>query len=206
MYSVDVDCVSRETREALRHYSTMVSEWSKAINLISSGDRGKIWERHILDSLQVAGVPGVVADFGSGAGFPGIVIAICRRRKKLSPVFLVESDTRKCAFLDTVGRELDLDIKVLNDRIEGVRPLRCDTIISRAMGSVRYNAALAAPHMAPESSLVLMKGRKWKSEIEVAEMDWTFHVEDIQSSTDPEARILRLWNLRPRQSALTHDD
>lgn len=198
MLSVSVGDVSHETIAELRQYCAMLLKWSQSINLIAASDTDRVWERHVVDSLQVAGVSGSVADIGTGAGFPGLMIAIIRRAQSEAPVILVESDSRKCAFLEAVKRELDLDVVIHNSRIEELAPMCCDTIVSRALGSISRVSLLAEPHLNANGNLVLMKGRSWYDEVRSAERDWTFQYQALKSNTDPEARIVRIWDLAPR--------
>src|SRR3954463_8587665 len=96
--------VSRETMTTLDTYATLLRKWQKAINLVSSATLEDIWRRHFLDSAQLVPLlpegDGPVVDLGSGAGFPGLVVALLSGR----PTQLIESDQRKAAFLGEVAR------------------------------------------------------------------------------------------------------
>ena len=114
--------VSRETYDNLRAFEELVRKWTVKINLISPTTIGQIWDRHIVDSVQVwAQAPENATswvDIGSGGGFPGIVLAILAKELRPEMAFtLIESDQRKCAFLRTAARELGLNVKVLSEQI-----------------------------------------------------------------------------------------
>lgn len=195
--------VSRETRERLLAYAALVRKWSPAINLVSKSDLDQIENRHIADSLQLGEfIPdgrGTWADFGSGGGFPGIVVAILAAEKEDGPeLHLVESDQRKATFLRTVGRELALPLTVHCARVEQLAPLRARMISARALAPLEDLLAYAAQHLEPGGKCVFLKGQAYGAEIDAARKTWQFDVDTRQSVTDPAARILLVSNL-------THD-
>ena len=133
--------VSRETIDKLKTYEKLVLEWNNRFNLISKSSVEFIWERHIEDSLQlcqfITTEDEILYDFGSGAGFPAIVIAIVA--EELFPnlrVSLVESIGKKATFLNEVKNVLGLNITVYNDRIEKLKLPKADIISSRALASL----------------------------------------------------------------------
>ena len=188
--------VSRETLERLRAYQALVEKWNPTINLISKGDVGEIWQRHILDSLQIPALKLEYShwvDIGSGGGFPGLVIAICALENAPEATHtLIESDLRKSTFLRTVIRELGLNAKVLQERIENVRPLEADVVSARALASLDLLCEFSARHLGPEGKAVFLKGRTVDQEIEQAKNAWTFELRKVPSKTDPEAAIVIL--------------
>ena len=117
--------VSRETVDRLEHFSRLVRKWTKSINLIAPSTLDAIWERHILDSAQIFEIAGsnwvTWTDIGSGGGFPGLVVAILDQDER--EITLVESDQRKCLFLNTVRRELNLSVRIVQQRIESHEPI-----------------------------------------------------------------------------------
>lgn len=192
--------VSRETRERLIAYAALVRKWSPAINLVSKSDLEQLETRHIADSLQLAeflpNAPGTWADFGSGGGFPGIVVAILAAEQKNGlDLHLVESDQRKAAFLRTAGRELDLSLTVHCTRVEQLAPLGAATISARALAPLTDLLSYAHRHLAPGGRCVLLKGQTYEAEIDEARRTWQFDVDARQSVTDPAARILLVSNL-----------
>ena len=108
-----------EQTDRLRLYVDLLKKWQKTINLVGKNTLEDAWDRHILDSAQLsAHIPqhATLLDIGSGAGFPGLVLAILRPDISVT---LVESDTRKCVFMQTVARETHCgNVTVLNDRVE----------------------------------------------------------------------------------------
>ena len=128
--------VSRETIDKFQAYLTLLEKWQRQINLVANSTLAEAWQRHILDSGQLAALypPQTtrVMDVGSGAGFPGLVLAIMGG----VTVDLVESDQRKAVFLSTVIRELGLPAKVHNQRIETLPRLFPDVITARALAPV----------------------------------------------------------------------
>ncbi len=128
--------VSRETMDMFAVYLKLLEKWQRRINLVANSTLQNAWQRHILDSGQLAlYLPANtkhILDVGSGAGFPGLVLAIMTSAQ----VDLVESDQQKAIFLSTVIRELGLNAKVHNCRIESLAPLRPDVITARALAPV----------------------------------------------------------------------
>jgi 16S rRNA (guanine527-N7)-methyltransferase len=132
--------VSRETSERLHRYVAVLLKWQAKINLISRTTVGDIWVRHILDSGQIhRHIPNPsdhILDIGSGAGLPGLVMAIMRQGEygdQAHPVTLVESDQRKCAFLKVAAQECGVKIKIAHNRLEHLPPLYPDIITARAL-------------------------------------------------------------------------
>lgn len=189
--------VSRETYERLEAFKELVRKWTVKINLISPATIGQIWERHILDSVQVWPLAPENArswvDIGSGGGFPGIVMAILA--KEFRPemiVTLIESDQRKCAFLRTAGRELGLNIKVLSERVESVAPMGADVMTARALAALDVLMGFADRHLSEDAVAIFPKGRAFEGEVQEARKQWQFSLEIYESMTDPEARLLRV--------------
>jgi 16S rRNA (guanine527-N7)-methyltransferase len=125
--------VSRETYDKLRIYEKTLIKWQGSINLISKSTINDIWVRHFLDSAQlypfISKIKGNIFDFGSGAGFPGLILAIMGHKN----ITLVESDQKKCTFLREVARLSETDVSILHSRIENLEFRRVDLIMSRAL-------------------------------------------------------------------------
>ncbi|MFN3663036.1 16S rRNA (guanine(527)-N(7))-methyltransferase RsmG [Yoonia sp.] len=192
--------VSRETLEALHAFSALVLKWTPKINLISASTRADIWDRHIIDSVQIYGhAPekfNLWLDIGSGGGFPGIVAAIIGKQYTPAAAFiLIESDQRKSAFLRNVVRELALNASVSAVRIENVPSVGADVVSARALGALPVLLPLVAAHIADHGVALLHKGRQATKEIEDARKDWRFDLEEAPSLTDPEARILMIQRI-----------
>jgi 16S rRNA (guanine(527)-N(7))-methyltransferase RsmG len=187
--------VSRETEARLRDYHQLLLLWNRRINLIGRGDEAASWQRHIMDSVQVAPLlpaEGEMADLGSGGGLPGMVIAILRA----APIHLVESDRRKAAFLREASRDLP-HVTVHAKRIEevGLPPLAAVT--ARALAPLRALLPHTARLLAPGGVAVFPKGRTAAAELTDAAPHWLMRVERFPSRTDPDATLLRLSEIRP---------
>ena len=157
--------VSRETIEKFRSYLTLLEKWQRRINLVSHSTLVDAWQRHILDSGQLAAhyppQTSHILDVGSGAGFPGLVLAIMGG----VTVDLVESDQRKAVFLSTVIRELGLPAKVHNQRIEIMPNLNPDVITARALAPVPKLLNLIKTQISPECICLFLKGASVEDEL-----------------------------------------
>lgn len=189
--------VSRETTR-LAQLAGLVRKWSPAINLVAPGTLAAIETRHIDDSLQLvhlaASAEGTWLDIGSGGGFPGLVMAIARPDLA---VILVESDARKCSFLRTAGRELELpNLRVLHGRIEDIPPQASANLSARALAPLPNLLSYVSRHLGPQGRAWLMKGRNWQGEVAQARDTWIFDMTVHPSSTDPDAAILEITGLQ----------
>lgn len=199
--------VSRETHVRLKQYQALLEKWQAKINLISPTTVSDAWTRHFEDSAQVtavlpppAGKTLVLYDLGSGAGFPGLVLAIMRQDIALT---LVESDSKKCAFLQAVSRETGVSVRVDNRRIEaaaGDLPAP-DVVSARALASLSELLSLCTPWIAANPALILIfpKGSRAAEEIAEARKKWSFDLVETNSRTERGAKILTLTNCRSQQ-------
>lgn len=188
--------VSRETRERLEQFSSLVLAWNRRINLVGTHDVEEFRWRHLADCLQLADLidrQGVtLVDLGSGAGLPGLVIAICRPDLRIT---CVESDARKSAFLWQAIRALGLNAEVRNARIEAVPPLDAPVVTARGLAPLPRLLEYVERHITDGGTALLMKGRRWKEELEQARATWHFSLEAAPSRTDPQAVILSIGGL-----------
>lgn len=189
--------VSRETMDRLRVFVDLTRKWNPSINLIGKSTVKTIWKRHIADSLQLMShAPAQVGqwtDIGSGAGFPGLVAAIVL--KKINPscqVTLIDSDKRKCLFLRTVARELDLNIEVISERLQDTGVLHSNVLSARALAPLDQLLALSEPFLTANTVCLFPKGLDVINELTQAAEQWTMQVEQIPSVTDPNGVILKL--------------
>lgn len=192
--------VSRETRDRLEVYLTLLQKWQPKINLIGPKTLEHAWARHFEDSLQLAQYIPTSAktlfDLGSGAGFPGLVLAILRPDLE---VHLIESDEKKCAFLRSVSRETRAQAIIHNMRIEeAVQDLDVhpDIITARALASLEGLLDYCGVWAKENSDLTFIfpKGEKAAEEIRQARQKWNFDLEKYPSQTDDKAQILVLKN------------
>lgn len=201
MSSVDFGAnVSRETVERLEAFADLVRKWNPKINLVSKSTLDDLMNRHIADSVQIFDVIGPNfthwADFGSGGGFPGIVVAIIAKAEAPEArITLVESDARKCAFLREAARQLSLNVKVFNERIEKVPALVADVISARALARLNLLCEFAIRHGGPDFTAVFPKGETYQDEIDEAKRTWGFDLEVLPSKTEAKAAILKLRNI-----------
>ncbi|MFL2841971.1 MAG: 16S rRNA (guanine(527)-N(7))-methyltransferase RsmG [Candidatus Puniceispirillaceae bacterium] len=157
--------VSRETIDKFQVYLTLLEKWQRRINLVSNSTLADAWQRHILDSGQLAAYcpsqTRYILDVGSGAGFPGLVLAIMGD----VTVDLVEADQRKAVFLSTVIRELGLTAKVHSQRIETMPNLHPDVITARALAPVPKLLNLIKTQINPECVCLFLKGESVEDEL-----------------------------------------
>ena len=192
--------VSRETTARLDSYAALVEKWSRRINLVGPSTIDQIWTRHFADSAQLLDLVAenfdTWADFGSGAGFPGAVIAIIAAENANAGNFvLVESDQRKAAFLRALGREVDLPLTVVARRIEETEPLSADIVSARALAPLSILLGYANRHLAPGGAAMFLKGARHVEELAEARKTWSFRVEIVRSMTDREAAILKIGDI-----------
>jgi 16S rRNA (guanine527-N7)-methyltransferase len=184
--------VSRETLDRLRRYADLLATWNRRINLVGQGTLPDLWRRHMLDSAQlhslIADPAGPLVDLGSGAGFPGLVLAAMGA----ADVRLIESDRRKCAFLGEAARAMGVPVAIHAKRIEEVPPFIAATIVSRALAPLPELLDLASNFSNEHSMLLFLKGRSVDQELTRARKEWNMRVDQIPSRTDPEGTILRL--------------
>lgn len=194
--------VSRETMGQLLIYEALLRKWQPKINLVSPASLAHFWERHIADSYQLlglaAGRSGLWLDLGSGAGFPGLVLAMAGYD---GPVVLVESDQKKAAFMRTVIRETGCQAEVISARIESVSQSQMDPIAvisARALAPLDKLMAFSQPFLNAGTLALFPKGRDWEAELAACRRQWVLDYEAIPSQTDPEARILKFTQISPR--------
>ena len=192
--------VSRETFERLLDYSQEVQKWSRTINLVSRSTHDDLWRRHILDSAQLFDIPkdpvSGWCDLGSGAGLPGMVVAILARELRPETTHsLIESDTRKAAFLKLQAERLGLRVSIVTDRIEAAPPQNADVVSARALAPLATLLRLAERHSRPGATLVFPKGKTYGQELAGAEAQWRFDVVLKPSISNSEGKILVVTNL-----------
>jgi 16S rRNA (guanine527-N7)-methyltransferase len=193
--------VSRETLARLDGLVAALDRWSSAINLVARGTLADTWRRHILDSAQLIDLAPSAAetwvDLGSGAGFPGLVVAaIAREERPGLSVTLVESDARKSAFLREAIRATGAPASVRTQRIEADAPQPADVVSARALAPLPRLLDLAAPWMRPGAVALFPKGAGHRGELTSAGERWHSAVETFRSLADPDGVVLRLTEVR----------
>lgn len=192
--------VSRETVDRLSVYAELVEKWNRTINLVSSKTVPHLWDRHFLDSAQIFDMAPETAktwlDFGSGGGFPGVVVAImAHERRPDLKVTCIESDLRKATFLKTVARETGIQLGVFSRRIEDVPKQSADVISARALTSLTNLLTFAERHMAESGTCLFLKGISAGAEIEDAKEVWAFECTQVPSKTEIGATILSIGEI-----------
>jgi 16S rRNA (guanine527-N7)-methyltransferase len=182
--------VSRETLDRLSLYAELLIKWQARINLVGPATLPDLWRRHFLDSAQLAAhLPaGPVLDLGSGAGFPGLVLAILGH----GPVHLVESDQRKCAFLREAARLTGAEAVIHSQRIESLEKFPVAAVTARALASVAKLLEWAEPFLGPGTACLFLKGQRCDEELTEAAKQWHITIERIPSLSDPSGLILHL--------------
>jgi 16S rRNA (guanine527-N7)-methyltransferase len=188
--------VSRETLERLRRYAEILVKWQKTINLVSPDSLNDLWRRHMLDSAQLRSFlppeARSLVDMGSGAGFPGLVLAILGA----PDVHLIESDARKCVFLAEAARAAGLTVgqspTIHRARLEEIADLRVDVVTARACAPLVQLLAYAEPLLQADSICLFLKGGRVDEELTEAKKTWRMTVERFPSLSDPTGTILRI--------------
>jgi 16S rRNA (guanine527-N7)-methyltransferase len=194
--------VSRETLARLEAYAALLIQWSARINLVGRDTLADLWRRHILDSAQlfpmVPRTAHSLIDLGSGAGLPGLVLAVLG----VPGVELIEADSRKSTFLQEAARIAAADVTLRRCRIETVPPHPADVVTARACAPLNRLLELAERFIAPHTICLFPKGERFEEELTLARKAWTMSVSVEPSLSDRRGVILRLEQVarEPRQA------
>lgn len=196
--------VSRETAERLDRLVNLVGTWQARINLIAPASLPVIWARHVADSLQLPALRPDAArwlDLGSGGGFPGLVIGAVLAERSSSDVHLVESNTKKAAFLRAAARACDLPVRVTADRIErmiaSVDPP--NVVTARALAPLPVLVEYVQPLLKTGVVALFPKGKAWADELTMTEATWHLDRTVHPSRVEPEGCILEVSAARRRE-------
>jgi len=194
--------VSRETLERLEAYAALLVDWSSRINLVGRSTLSDLWRRHFLDSAQLLpmiprGARSLV-DLGSGAGFPGLVLAILG----MPGVELIEADRRKAIFLREAARITGTKMTLRACRIEAVAPHAVDVVTARGCAPLDRLLPLAARFISPQTTCLFLKGVHAEQELTAASKAWTMTVSRHPSRSDPGGTVLLLQQVirEPRRN------
>ena len=184
--------VAPEILARLEAYAALLTRWSAHINLVSRDSLADLWRRHILDSAQlyrfVPSSARSLIDLGSGAGFPGLVLAILGARG----VELIEADQRKVAFLREAARITAADVRIRSCRIEAAPPHSADVATARACARLDRLLDLAERFIASDTVCLFPKGERFEEELTLARKAWTMTVSVEPSLSDRRGVVLRL--------------
>jgi len=195
--------VSRETLNGFYEYETLLTKWNEKINLVSKNTLVDIWERHFLDSGQI--IKHVKAsgkrwvDVGSGAGFPGLVVALLLRDRKIDcDIVLVEKNPKKGFFLKEVIRKLNLSVEVINDNIDTLEPLNADILTARAFSELNNLIEIAFRHRKKEGICLFLKGENYRIELDKTLNYWFFDYDIVDSLSSSSGKIIRVKKIFKR--------
>lgn len=203
----DIYSVSRETFSKLEKYCQAIIEWQSKMNLVSKSSLQDIWKRHIEDSAQLFNLIPATAknllDIGSGAGFPGMVIAIISAEKTpYLNITLTESITKKTLFLNYTKDLLHLEnTNILNTRVETIKNKKFSIITARAVTNLVDLLEYSYQLLDKNGLCIFPKGKSYKEEIEQAKKQWQFSLTIVDSQTSEEGKILVINKLTKKRSA-----
>ncbi len=194
-YLLNEQNVSRETFSQLENYVELLLKWNERINLISPNSAKHIWVRHILDSAQLIkhlDLELPLMDVGSGSGLPGMVLSILGVKE----VHLVDSDLRKCIFLQEAKKFSKNTIKIHNCLFLDVNTANISNVTSRAFSNIAKFLEEVSRKIDANGKMLLLKGKSWQSEIDEAKHNWNFDYTINQSITDDLGVVIRITNIK----------
>jgi len=190
--------ISPEHKTKLKQYVALLLQWNQRINLIAKSTERDVWERHILDSAQLLKyIPDdskSLVDLGSGAGFPGLVLAILG----VKGVHLIESNNKKATFLKEAIRVIGCNAKVTCTRIEDIPPRPSDVITARALAPLDRLIKLAKPFMNKDSVCLFLKGKNLDNELNSIKQFWHVTERRYESILTPDNASDKGWVLELR--------
>jgi 16S rRNA (guanine527-N7)-methyltransferase len=188
--------VSRETLARLKAYVGTLADWNVRHNLVSRASMDEVWQRHVWDSAQLADYVPLAAnslvDLGSGAGFPGLILAILFRTRASLRTVLYESIGKKCDFLETAAKAVGVPVEVRRGRIEDASTEIFDVVTARACAPLSKLLGYAAPFQGPNTVNLFLKGQNVEAELTEAHKYWKMQLNRHPSRTDPSGRILEI--------------
>jgi 16S rRNA (guanine527-N7)-methyltransferase len=191
--------VSRETLDRLKIHAEMLEDWNARQNLVSRASLADLWRRHFWDSAQLTPYVPVSAlslvDLGSGAGFPGLVLAEILRERPGFRVALYEATAKKCRFLEAAAQRLNLAVEVRQGRIEDAKPEIFDVIAARACAPLAKLLPYAQRFWGKNSVGLLLKGQNVEVELTESNKSWRMEAVRHQSRSDPSGVILEIREL-----------
>ena len=196
--------VSRETLKELETFRKLVIMRNNDINLISSTTIGASKDRHIIDSAQIIDFVDknvtTCTDLGSGAGLPGIVLAIIMKHKNSDMQFnLYEKSYHKSKFLEEVSRKLNLNTKVFNQNIFEQENLHSEIIVARAFKPMIVILDLVNKSFKKFNNIILLLGKNGKSSIKECQKKWKFDYVEKNSLTNEESLMIKISNLKKNE-------
>ncbi|MDD9718092.1 16S rRNA (guanine(527)-N(7))-methyltransferase RsmG [Dinoroseobacter sp. PD6] len=181
----------------LKVFEGLIRKWSPRINLVAPSTYDQTWERHILDSAQLydflPSTADKVIDLGSGGGLPVVVLGVLAKHRGCRIKFTaIESDARKCAFLRTAARELQINLSVITSRIEAANVEPGNVITARALAPVSKLLEFAEPLRVAGGTCLFLKGENVQNEVSEAKNSWQFEAKYYPSVTSEKSAILEI--------------
>jgi 16S rRNA (guanine527-N7)-methyltransferase len=194
--------VSRETLARLKAYADMLEDWNARHNLVAKSTLPDVWQRHFWDSAQLAPLippdARTLADLGSGAGFPGLVLAAMLPDVAVT---LHEATTKKCMFLRAAAERMGLHVAIDNARMEDLPPRAFEVVTARACAPLPKLLEYAHTFLGPNSVCLFLKGQNVGPELTEAAKCWNMKLSQVPSQTDPSGAIVIVRELGPRHVA-----
>jgi 16S rRNA (guanine527-N7)-methyltransferase len=194
--------VSRETLARLEAYADLLADWNARHNLVAKSTLPDLWRRHFWDSAQL--VPLIpqtaqsLGDLGTGAGFPGLVLAAMRPDLAVT---LHEATTKKCDFLQAAAERMGVAVTIQNARLEDLPCHPFDVVTARALAPLSQLLRYAQNFVRPNSVCLFLKGQNVGVELTEAHKYWNIKASQVPSQTDPSAAIVVVRELGPRHVA-----
>ncbi|MBT4951261.1 MAG: 16S rRNA (guanine(527)-N(7))-methyltransferase RsmG [Pelagibacteraceae bacterium] len=186
--------LSKNQVEKIEFFISQIINYNKHTNLVGKSTIENIWERHVLDCLQLSKHINEkklkIFDIGTGAGLPGVLLSIIGYKN----VLMVDSVKKKTDFIKRVVKELTLSARVQNKRIEKVKGVKQDIIVSRALAPLSKLLTYALLHSEKNTTLLFLKGRSVNNEIEIAMKNFDFDFKKFESVSSGDGCILQINN------------
>lgn len=191
--------VSRETLARLKAFVGLLTDWNARHNLVSASSLANVWRRHILDSTQLRPcIPeeaSSLVDLGSGAGFPGLILAILLMDRPTFRTVLYEATRKKCEFLKVAADWTGAKVEIRNDRIEDAKPEPFDVVTARALAPLDKLLGYAHVFRGPRTVNLFLKGQSVGAELTLAHKSWRMQMSQRPSRSDPSGVILEIREL-----------
>lgn len=194
MFGISNTNISDEMFESTAHYFESIIKWNKLTSLIGKSTEDDFWNRHVLDSLQLLKfIPDKnihIVDLGSGAGIPGFILSIFG----IKNVTLIESNSKKCAFLFSIRNLSNNNVEILNQRLTKYTKLKCDLVVCRAFASIEIILTNTSNFIC--DNYLLLKGKNYHNELEIAQKKWQFDYKLHNSISDIYGKIIQISSVR----------
>ena len=195
--------VSRETIKKLIHYEKILIEANKSLNLVGNSTISQIWTRHFLDSSQVIDFidknDKILVDIGSGAGFPGIVLAILADDRKMDlKVSLIEKSKKKNIFLTEVIKKLNLDVAQICQNIFDMKKITADVVVARAFKPLPIILELIHNKVINSKKFFVFLGKTGKKELDLASKKWDIKYKLRMSKTSIDSFIVEINTVKEK--------